>query len=209
MFAEVLAVLQILLNGIEQLAGAPAKRRRVAKHLLRAYVAIDSILERGQRILLLLEGNAETQASSADLIPALQAQERALLDLTAALAHPSISALLSIHLPDFKPVQCYIRPKVERIRFYLAELTDEDSPGAKEDRPPGGSRIGDWRRVPLSFAVNKRRRTALEEPRDLQITVIASDEQLEAAREALAGIAESQETLRQFLVDRFELEELV
>ncbi len=97
MFTELLTAIDLLMGAVQKTKSADVKRQKIAKQLLKIYLGIDSVTQRGEEILSFLKGEKIEVYDVA--YEKLAAQQKALEDIIADLNHPTITSLLKLHLP--------------------------------------------------------------------------------------------------------------
>ncbi|GIK43807.1 MAG: hypothetical protein BroJett011_76400 [Chloroflexota bacterium] len=214
MLGDIIKALELLMGSIRTLRSPEMKRQRVARQLLKVYLDIDNVLERGEEIINILETYPESQQSYdrkqyTVFESVLATQQRALSTIIDDLDHPSIKGILAIHFPKRKHFYAFVREK-ENMLFYFSEILSRayefDMIQTKIQIEPG-----QHIKVPQYLALHDEGYQLFpplydnDTPVDVRFTL----EELQMLRIQLKQIGTLQEELRLFLIDKFNFEDVM
>jgi hypothetical protein len=206
MLSDVLKALELMTDVIRSAKTPEKKRQRIAKQLLRIYLDIEMVVERGNDILSILRRGSSVYYD----VPRgkLQAQQRALQHLIDNISGLDELAVLDLHLPHFKrELTVLFSLKWKRIGFYLSQLTATGIKLTQHELMYIRSQV-DWEDArllqfgdPMPLDIVKRR--------EQQVRVFTTATQIIDAEEALVKIEQLAEQLRQFIIEKFEFEDIL
>jgi hypothetical protein len=230
MLGETLKALEILLAKINTDHSPDKKREKIAKELLRVYLDVRSVVERGETILTHLS-SSEIDLSRRIPITLLTLQTQALDDLRARLITGTIGNLLTLHLPvESRALLAAMDIKGNRVWFTLDQLVTDgaivsphewvsrlESRMTEEDplksSGPTSSPSEIRRLLHRADAVHMSEIRASEyrygPPTKPTLIIIATEEEISAGRQLLRRIADAGESIRTFLIDKFKLEDII
>jgi len=219
MLSDVLKALELITDVIRSAKTPEKKRQRVAKQLLRIYLDVGMIVERGNDILSILKGKSSAYYDVA--FSKLQPQQRALQNLIDDLHRLDSLAFLDIHLPHFKKnLKVLVGRKTGQIGFYLSQLTATGKELTQHELEYLWSQVGATDRNLLNHGLQTDftyveftgvdfRMRHLRDREDFSIRVFTSARQIAEAEEALVKMEQLAEELRQFIIEKFEFEDVL
>jgi len=184
MFDQLIAVGQLLVSGLPNLSLQPNKKRVVGKKFSTFYYDLTRLYENGNTILdLFTEYNNGKDINIEEIKSLLLEQHILIPRLLQFFENKDIQTVLTIKAPEIKPLQFLLSAKGSRIKFYLEEIDE------KEKRRSEGDRI-EWLRP----------RARVDLPKQSSIN---------RSREQLDKIGTISEELRQFIIEQFEINEII
>ncbi len=184
MFDQLIVAGQLLISGLSLPSLQPNAKRSIGKKLSGLHQDLTLLYENGAEILNIFTSHNQGADVNIDDIKSLLAEQSILIQrLLVFFEKKEFKTLLSIKAPEIKPIKFLLFSKGSRVKFYLDEINDSDTRGA------GGDRI-EW--------LQPHARVELPE----QDSIDRSMEQLEKIRELT-------EELRQFIIDNFEVDEII
>ncbi|MEW6608540.1 MAG: hypothetical protein AB1414_14030 [bacterium] len=227
MLTEVFKGVELIINAVKGTRTLEKKRQKVAKQLLKIYLDIERIIERGKDILSFLKGDTTVVRNVA--FGKLMAQQRALQNIIDDLNDKNIVSLLKLHLPKFRNLKGLFHPKCEQIGFFISQLVTSKEL-SDTDRKDFLSRLDqnkiessrswediallemgqpmDLMRIPTTNYFFFRRM----EDKDIQeipVRIFATSDHIREAETVLTQIEELGEELRLFLIDKFKFEDIL
>lgn len=211
MLSDVLKALELLMDTVRSAKSPEKKRQKIAKQLLRLYLDLQRIAERGNDILNILKGEYSVYYDVA--LSKLQAQQRALQDLIDDINGLEGLALLELHLPHFKVnLTVLTYPKVKRIGFWISQLTLGKELNNYE---LGHLRLQLDAADKLLVDYGERSDLMSAKPEwigyveDCPVRVFGCARQVLGAEEVLVKIEQLAEELRQFIIEKFEFSDVL
>ncbi len=184
MFDQLIVAGQLLISGLSLPSLQPNTKRSIGKKLSGLHHDLALLYENGTEILKLFTSYNQGADVNIDDIKSLLTEQSILIPrLLLFFEKKEIKTLLSIKAPEIQPIKFLIFAKGSRVKFYLDEINDHDT------RRSDGDRI-EWLRP--------RARVELPE----QDSIDRSNDQLERIKELT-------EELRQFIVNNFEVNEII
>jgi hypothetical protein len=220
MFSDVLKLLELLLKVLGR--SDDSKRKDVAKELLRIYLDLKAVVDRGRTILEVLR-RTDTAVHRSVSISLLSRQHQAIQDVTEALTSGKIGELLALHAPSTsRGLLCLLTVKGNRVWSTLDQLVSDGAPLdpnvwvaelAARTLPPEDSPDNDFTYytssvVGVGEVLPSVRDTGWhDEPPELLF--LANQSEIEKGREILDQIEAGSEQLRLFLVEKFRFEDVL
>lgn len=232
MWSDILKATQILVQYLTGDGLEKRKRRGFAKNLIRIYLDIDRLVGQGTWILSQLANRDRTQLTASDLIEQLKVIQSLIDDLNDS----KVQAVIKIQLPALAQLDYYwLHIKWEFLQgliIDLSALSMSCSPighpqlfGAKDSELPKedelllvqeipedqiGQHSNHWRKHKALLkqwflSVARPNNEVMQTP----MVVRASPEDVGTAREVLEAIAKQGEELRKFILDNFELNDII
>lgn len=228
MLTDILKVLELIINSVKGARTSEKKRQKVAKQLLKIYLDIERIVERGKGLLSFLKRDTTVVRNVA--FGKLMAQQRALQNIIDDLNDQNIVSTLRLHLPKFRNLQGLLHPKLERIGFFISqlltskELSDADRkdflPRLRQNDIKSSDRWGDEELLQVGYPMDLMsipmgvyiHRYLLRKQKDMEkipVRVFATSDQIRKAETALTQMEQLGEELRLFLIEKFEFEDIL
>lgn len=231
MLSDILKALELLTKGLKGVKSIDRKRRKIAKQLVKIYLGIEDVVERGNSIVSLLDEHANLTHSIT--LGMLVAQQEALGRLSDYISNEDISTLLRIQLPAFGNLKGLLETKqagIAHFGFLLSQLIADEEPNRETirrvfadydhhliaSRPTEIGIIEAWIMRDLELEAKWRLRESEESQRrplpdvqKVQIPVGYTLDQIRQVRKTLAQISQLAEELRQFLVEKFKIEDIL
>jgi hypothetical protein len=194
------------------------KRQKIAKQLLKIYLDIESIVERGNEIISILKG--EDIVVKAVASEKLIAQQQALQNIIYDLNNHEITSLLKLHLPKIKTLEAIFHMKGSFIAFFIKQLSTK-SKLTKADLKKFRTKFNESKDIRSIKRINELDRLleygyhsklpSFREGRfeNEHIVVFATSNQVKNAERRLAQIAQLGEDLRLLIIDKFKLEDVL
>jgi hypothetical protein len=239
MSAEILKAVEMLLHAVGLPQSSEKKREKLAKVLLRIHMDIAELVElveRGRNILLILSKDGSPEGRSIS-ITLLSQQRRVLQSLNDHLASETLAHVVDLHMPAFtKQLYVLLSEKGDRVWFTLdqlvsdgdAELSPAQWVSNLEDRmkdldypvrynPHHGevSRLDDIGGLGMTLSMPRHMRRRYEHememrgPRPIETFVLATAQEIQNGHTVLDQLSVANAKLRQFLVEKFKLEDVL
>ena len=184
MFEQLIAIGELLISGLSRLRLKKDKKKTLGRHLSSLYRDLSILLENGDNILKLFKQHNNGKRVDIDEIKKYLLEQHVLIPrLTKALRKRDIQTILSIQAPEITPLQFLLFEKGFRVKFYLDKINE------KERQYSEGSNIA-W----------VRPRTRLDLPNNNSIN---------KSRKQLSKIQILTEELRKYVVEHFEINEII
>lgn len=184
MFDQLIAVGQLLVSGLPSLPLQPNKKRVVGKKLSTLHHDLALLCENGNTILDFFTEYNNGKDVNIDEIKSLLVEQHVIIPrLLQFFENKDIQTVLTIKAPEIKPLRFLLFAKGFRVKFYLDEIDE------KEKRRSDGDRI-EWLRP--------RARVELPEQSSINRSRVQLDE-----------IGAINEELRQFIIEQFEINEII
>lgn len=184
MFDQLIVAGQLLISGLSLPSLQPNTKRVIGKKFSGLHYDLILLYENGTKILDIFAKHNEGTDVNIDEIKSLLNEQYLLIPrLIKFFDKKEIKTLITIKAPEVKPIQFLLFEKGSRVKFYLDEIDE------KERHHSDGGHI-EWLRP--------RARVDLPE----QNSVNHSREQLEKIKELT-------EELRQFIIENFEVNEII
>ncbi|HEY4761850.1 MAG TPA: hypothetical protein VIH42_14825 [Thermoguttaceae bacterium] len=184
MFEQLIMIGELLINGLSKLKLTRNKRKLIAKHLGSLYRDLTQLLENGKNILRLFRRHNNGKDIDIDELRSLLEEQHLLIPrITSNLRRKDIKSILSIRVPQITPLQVLLFAKGSRVKFYLNKFDKA------EEQRADSSNIR-WIRP----------NTRLDLPKNYSID--KSNKQLKKIKVLV-------EELRRFIIDNFEVHEII
>ena len=184
MFDQLVVIGDLLLTSLSRFVPTRNKKRAIGKLLGSVYVDLTTLLENGDRLLRLFRRHNNGRPIRIDELKTLLYDQHALIRrLSSILRKKDMRTILSIHAPQINPLMFLISDKGGRIIFYLDQIN------RSETITPRRADI-EWLRY----------RARIECP---------NNESLNRARKHLREIKSLTERLRIYVVEHFEVSEII
>ena len=184
MFDQLIAVGQLLISGLSSLPLLPNKKRAIGRKLSTLHRDLILLYENGNTILDLFSAYNDGKDINIDEIKSLLLEQYILIPrLIHFFNNKDIQTILNIKAPEIKPLQFLLFAKGSRVKFYLDEIDE------KERRRADGNHI-EWLRP----------QARIELPEQNSIN---------RSREQLDKIQNLTERLREFIIEHFEIDEII
>ncbi|PXF60378.1 MAG: hypothetical protein C4B58_00650 [Deltaproteobacteria bacterium] len=184
MFDQLIAVGRLLVSGLSSLPLQPNKKSAVGKKLSTLHHDLTLLCGNGNTILDLFTEYNNGKDVNIDEIKSLLLEQHVLIPcLLQFFENKDIQTVLTIKTSEIKPLQFLLFAKGSRVKFYLDEIDE------KEKRRSEGDRI-EWLRP--------KARVDLPEQNSIN-----------RSREQLDKIGAITEELRQFIIEQFEINEII
>ncbi len=217
MLSDILKVLEILINSVKSVKFDDQSRRRFAKQILKIYLDIEKITQRGKDILSFMD--TETDLVHINAFYKLQNQMQAIENLLDNLKDESIKDILKVHLPEFNDIEVLLRRKGSGVGLVFSQLL-------KCKPHHSASLFGkSMLKVPSNFELSRKGKEALEYFKEFILLlpyyrirnlsgktaffVFSTREQFQEVSEVLNQIMALEEQLRLFLIEKFKIEDLI
>jgi hypothetical protein len=216
MLTDLMIALELVMAALASMSVPEKKRHRVAKQLLKVYLGIEAVIERGQEILSYLRSEGTLTHDVA--LNVLLEQQRAFEDLVSHLKDESLSSLLGLHLPEFGPLSFLTDPNEDEIICFFSQLTaisdfeqerheflyelalDQESPEGHPRVEVPATTLSESYPSGLSHLPGQRSRS---------VRVFSTSQQVEEADAVLAKMSQLRERLRRYLIGRFEFQDML
>ena len=184
MFDQLIKVGQLLVTSLSIPLLQPNKKRLIGNKLSRFHYNLSLLYENGSKILDSFTNYNKGKNIDIDEIKILLFGQNYLIpQLLSFFENDDVQTVFSIKVPEIKPLQFLLFEKGFRIKFYLGEIEEN------ERRYSDGNRI---ERIRYPARVE-----------------LPDQESVEKSKKELEKINVLTEKLRQFLVEHFEIEEII
>jgi len=184
MFEQLIAIGELLINGLSIFPLTRDKKKKVGKHLASLHRNLTILAENGDNILKLFKRHNNGKDISIDEIRELLREQYVLIPrLASILRKKDIQTILSVRAPQISPLKFLLFAKGSRVKFYLDEINEI------EKRRADGDRI-EWLRP----------RASIELP---------TNNSINRSRTQLRKIKALTEELRTFITEHFEITEII
>jgi hypothetical protein len=184
MFDQLIAIGELLINGLSSLRLRKNKKRSLGKYLSSLHRDLSLLLENGDNILKLFKQHNNGKKINIDKIKKLLLEQHILIHrLTKVLMKRDIQTILSIQSPEITPLQFLLFEKGFRVKFYLDKINEQ------EKQRYEGSSI-EWIRP----------RVRIDLPNNSSIN---------NSRKQLRKIQSLTEELRKYILEHFEINEII
>lgn len=196
MFESLVGFIGPLIEALSKLKIRKSSKKRIGKALAKLYVGLSEIIENGERILQLLEKRQKRiRVDASVLIGLLNAQAERVGAIRSIAEESRLATLLKIHLPQVADLKILLRSKDNRINIFVEEFDFK-----KRDY---------FEPVTVDFcvlgSVIDKRRYWHNRPK----LVPPNKTLLQKARRDLNKLKRLTDLLRQFLVEKFEIDEII
>jgi hypothetical protein len=233
MLGDLLKGLEMMLRALGSENSADKKREKLAQELFRIHLDLVELVERGRELIRLAgEGEVRNRGISITL---LTEQGRVLQSLAERLSSQTLAGVLELHMPDLtQQLFVFLSEKGDRVWFSLDQLVSDGRKLSPEEwvarleqrMEESGEhyfqhslawgeavRIGDVSALtdPLEGSGHHpwRRRFGGPPPGKVETIVLASPGEIHRGSALLDNIAQADEQLRGFLVQKFKLEDVL
>jgi hypothetical protein len=184
MFEQLIAIGELLTNGLSALPLVRDKKKSIGKHLCSLHSDLSYLLENGDNILRLFRRHNNGKNIDIDEIKTLLIEQRILIPrITSIIRERDIKTVLSIQIPQIQPLEFLLFDKGSRVKFYLEKIDDQ------ERRYSEGAHI-EW--------IKPRARVELP-----------NNNSINQSSKQLRKIKTLTEELRKFIIEHFEIDEII
>jgi len=184
MFDQLIAAGQLLIAGLSIPSFQPNVKRSIGKKLSGLHYDLTLLYENGTQILDIFTDQSRGTDIDIDEVKSLLLQQNSIISrLLLFFGKKEIQTIISIQAPEISPIRFLLFAKGSRVKFYLDEIEEN------ERRRSDGDRF-EWLRP--------QARVELPE-----------DESIARSRQQLEEINELTEKLRQFIIQHFEINEII
>jgi len=184
MFDQLIPVGKLLISGLSALPLSRNKKKSIGKHLSSLHRDLIILFDNGDNILRLFRKHNNGKNVDIDEIKTLLLEQHILIPrITSVLRKKDIQTVLSIKTPQIQPLQFFLFNKGSRVKFYLEKIDEQERHRAD------GANI-EWIRprarveIPDNNAINR-------------------------SRKQLRKIKSLTEELRLFIIENFEINEII
>ena len=184
MFEQLITIGELLISGLKSLRLKKDKKRSLGKHLSSLHRDLSILLENGDKILKLFEQHNNGKRVDIEKIKKYLLEQHVLIPrLAKVLRKRNIQTILSIQAPAITPLQFLLFEKGFRVKFYLEKIDEQERQSSE------GSYIA-W--------VKPRARLDLP-----------NNNSINHSRKQLRKIQSLTEELRKYIVEHFEINEII
>jgi len=181
-----------LVNALSSLKIRNADKRKLGHAFSQLYLVFNEIIENGDNILKeLRKAKNGKEIDSRALLALLVEQSNRIKRVKILLKKANISRILKIHLPEVTDIEVLVEMKGERIALFTEQLIPQ--------------KLHRFRPVLLDSMMFRRGMYL----RDDEMVVPPTETILRAARRNLTELNTILKQLREFLVEKFEIDEII
>ena len=184
MFDQLIAAGQLLISGLSIPLFQPNGKRSIGKKLSGLHFDLTLLGENGTQILDIFTDHSSGIDIDIDEVKSLLLQQNSIIPrLIHFFEKREIQALIKIQAPEINPIQFLLFDKGFRVKFYLGEIEENERRRSDSDRIEW---LGPQARVE-----------------------IPEEESIRNSRQQLEEINDLTEKLRQFIIQHFEINEII
>jgi len=184
MFEQLIDIGELLISGLSSLRLKKDKKKSLGKQLSSLHRDLSILLENGDNILKLFEQHNKGKSIDIDEIKKYLLEQQVLIPrLAKVLRKQNIQTILSIQAPEITPLKFLLFEKGFRVKFYLGKIDEQERQDSE------GSYI-EW----------VKPRARLDLPKNNSIN---------HSRKQLRKIQSLTEELRKYIVEHFEINEII
>ena len=189
MFESLIGLAGPLINALYRIKIKKSDKKSIGQGLAKLYVGLREIIENGEVILQLLEdGQRNVQVDISTLRSLLFAQADRIRRIRSIVEKSHLATILKIHLPQLIDLQILLEMKGDRIAVLTEQLEAQ--------------KLHRFRPVTLYDSLSHRMKWVTK-------LVPPTEEPLKKAYLDLNELKRLADLLRQFLVERFEIDEVI
>jgi hypothetical protein len=184
MFEQLISIGELLISGLSVIPLSKNKRKVIGKTLSSLHRDLTSILRNGDKILRLFRRHNNGKNVNVDDLKVLLEEQNYLIPLIIyKLRNKDISTILSIKAPQITPLQVALFAKGSRVKFYLNKIDTADARRADSTN---------FRWIHTDARIE-----------------LPDNKAIDYSRKQLGQIETYVEELRKFIVDNFEVDDII
>jgi len=196
MFVELIGLVKTLLELLAKIKINKSDKKAIGRSLTKLYTGLIEVNENGEEILQYLGRFKKARSDSfvdKTLLDLLSAQEARIKSIRKVIENSRTAAILKIHLPQLTDMQVLLQVKANTIAVLTEQLKGQDM---RRFRPVRVDTL-----LTFHFMLS-------DEPKPLRL-VPPTKTQLKKSHSDLDELKRLSDLLRQFVVENFEIDEII